>query len=191
MAGFTLAAVSLILAGAGTAIQVAGQRKAGAAAKREGAALAEVSESQAQVADFNAQVAGLQSADAIARGTEAENRFRTQVRGAIGTQRVGFAAAGVDVGFGSAVDVQADASFLGELDALTIRTNAAREAWGFQVQAENYRRQAEIDRKAARNQIAAGEQGASAARWQMASTLVGGGSSLLAMKYGFDRAGRG
>src|SRR3989304_3955374 len=48
---------------------------------------------------------------------------------------------------GAAADVQADAAFQGELDALTIRTNAAREAWGYQVQAEDLRTRATIARE--------------------------------------------
>lgn len=185
MAGFTLSAIALAMAAGGTAVSAVGQYKAGQANKRAGAAAADVSESQAEVADFNAHVADLQGADAIERGAEAEQRFRTQIRGAIGAQRAGQAASNVDVGFGSAVDVQADAAYLGELDALTIRTNAAREAWGYQVQGFDYRKQAEIDRKAGKNQIAAGEEAATASRYAVASTIVGGTTSLLNARYGF------
>lgn len=186
MAGFTLAAISLALAAGGTAVSAVGQYKAGQQQKKAGKAAADVSESQAQLADYNAGVAGLQATDALERGDQAEARFRTQIRGAIGAQRTGFAAGNVDVGFGSAVDVQADAAFLGELDALTIKTNAAREAWGYQVQAFDYRKQAEIDRKGGANQIAAGNSAATAAKWGVGSTLVGGTASLLQAKYGFD-----
>jgi hypothetical protein len=140
MAGFTLTALSLILAGAGTATQVYGQKKAGDAAKASGEAQKKASESQAQLADFNASVAELQAKDAIERGAEAESRFRTTIKATIGSQRAGIAAGNIDVGFGSAPDVQADAAFLGELDALTIRTNAARESWGYNVQAQDLRK---------------------------------------------------
>lgn len=186
MAGFTLAAISLALAAGGTAAQAIGQYKSGQAQKAAGAAQADVSESQAQVADYNANVAKLQATDAIERGDEQEARYRTQIRSAIGGQRAGFAGGNVDVGFGSAVDVQGDAAALGELDALTIKTNAAREAWGYQVQSYDYSQQAAIDRKAAKNQIATGESAASAAKFGVASTIVGGTSSLLAAKYGFN-----
>jgi hypothetical protein len=191
MAGFTLSAIALALAAGGTAASAVGQYKAGQNQKKAGAAAADVSESQAQVADYNAHVADLQATDAIERGDQAEARFRTQIRGAIGAQRTGFAAGNIDVGFGSAVDVQADAAFLGELDALTIKTNAAREAWGYQVQAYDYRQQAKIDRKAGANQILAGESAADAAKWNVASTIVGGTTSLLEARYGFNGKGRG
>lgn len=192
MAAFTLSAIALALAAGGTAVSAIGQHKAGNAAEDAGHAAADVSESQAQVADFNSHVADLQAQDAVARGTEQENKFRMQIRGAIGGQRAGFAGGNIDVGFGSAVDVQADTAFIGELDALTIRTNAAREAWGYQVQSFDYKKQAEIDRKAAKNQILAGEQAKSASNWQVASTIAGGTASLLDAKYGLNgRSSRG
>jgi len=177
--------IALALAAASTATTVIGQVKAGNAAKRAGEAQREASESQAELADYNAAVADLQAKDAIARGAEEEARFRTQVKGAIGAQRAGLAASNVDVGFGSAVDVQADAAFLGELDALTIRTNAAREAWGYEVQAEDLRKRGEIARKEGVYFEAAGREAQSASRWGAASTVAGSAGSLLMQKYGF------
>lgn len=187
MAAFTAIAIATL---ASTAISAYAQHKQGQAMKKAGEKQQEASESQAQLADYNAAVADLQAEDALERGTEEESHFRTQVRGAIGTQRANIAAGNVDVGFGSAVDVQADAAFLGELDALTIRTNAAREAWGMKVQGEDLRKRAEIARKEGVYLEAAGRQGQSAARWATAGTIIGGGASLLQAKYGFDRAGR-
>lgn len=179
---------------AGNAAKKAGQKQADAA-EAEGQAALESSESQATLADYNAQVASLQAQDAIIRGTQEENRFRTGVRALIGSQRADFAASGVDVGFGSAVDVQADAAFLGEMDALQIRTNAAREAWGFKVQAEDSRARAGIARKEGKNAlevarlggkaaVAQGNAAATASRWGAASTLLGTGASLLQSRYG-------
>lgn len=185
MAAFTALAIGLGIAS--LISKASAEHQAGQAAEAAGKAQADVSESQAGVADYNASVADLQAQDAVERGAEAESRFRTQVRGAIGQQRAGFAGANVDVGFGSAVDVQGDAAYLGELDALTIRTNAARTAWGYQVQAYDYRQQAAIDRKAAANQVAAGAQAATAADYQVGTTLLTGGASLLQAKYGFPK----
>jgi hypothetical protein len=145
------------LAAGGTALDVFGKIKAGNAANRIG--------------EFNARVAETQAADALARGAEDEHTFRAQVRGVIGSQRAGFSGQNVDVGGGSALDVQADAAFLGELDALTIRNNAAREAWGYRQEAENAR--------------LGGSQAQSASRWGAASSIVGGAASILQMKYGW------
>lgn len=209
MAGLTTTLILIGLA-ASTAVQVAGQVKAGKAAKkaakeagaaqeRAGTLQQEVSEAQAGLVDYNAQVADLQAMDAVERGAEEESRFRTQIRGAIGAQRVEFAAGNIDVSYGSAVDVQADVAFLGELDALTIRTNAAREAWGYKVEGEDLRRRAEILRQEGVNLQEMGRIGAAATREQgraaatasyygAAGTLIGGTTSLLQMRYGFKHA---
>lgn len=169
---------------AGSLITLRGQLAAGGAARRAGELSQEAAESSAELADFNAQVADIQAGDAILRGVEEEGRFRTVVRGAIGAQRAGFAAANIDVGFGSAVDVQADSAMLGELDALTIRTNAAREAWGYKVTAVDFRKRGEITRKEGVNMAAAGREQQKAARWGAVATIVGTAGSLLAAKYG-------
>jgi hypothetical protein len=177
--------LALTLAGIGGGTQALGGWKAGNAAARQGEAQKAASLDEAGLADYNAAVAELQSADAIARGTEDEQRFRTKVRGAIGSQRAGFAASNIDVNSGTAVDVQADAAFLGELDALTIRSNAAREAWGFKVQGENFRRGGQIARKEGEAFAAAGRSNRTASRFGVVSSLVGTAGSLLAAKYGF------
>jgi len=190
VAGLTLTAISLIMAGVGTATQVYGQKKAGDAAKAAGQQAKKSSESQAQLADFNASVDELQAKDAIERGAESESGFRTTIRGTIGAQRAGLAAQNVDVGFGSPVDVQADSAFLGELDAYKIRNNAAREAWGYNVQAQDLHKRAEIARKEGVYLEAAGRQNQSAANLAATSSLIGGTASLLQMKYGFDKASR-
>jgi hypothetical protein len=120
--------------------------------------------------NFNAGIADWQAQDALARGRINEKRSRQQTEQTIGTQRVALASQGVDVNRGSALDVQADAAYLGELDAITIRNNAQKEAWGYKTQAANYR-----------------YQGSNAQREGMFGafqTIVGAGGSLLLAKYG-------
>lgn len=195
MAGFTLGALSLILAGVGTGAKIIGDKKAtNAAAKGDlevGAAERRAKDSEAQLADYNAAVADLQAQDAVARGREQENRFRKGVNGMIGAQRAGIAAGNIDVGYGSAVDVQADAAFLGELDALQIRTNAARESWGYQVEAVDSRTRADIARREGANLEAAGAASAKAKRKARTigavTTAFGAGASLLESRYGFGK----
>lgn len=60
---------------------------------------------------------------------------RVRTGQAVGTQRSVQAANGIDVNSGSAAQIQDDTAMLGELDALTIQNNAAREAYGYRVQA--------------------------------------------------------
>lgn len=169
----------------GLALQGVQQWRAGSAAKQAGIAQREAAESEAELSEFNAHVAQAQATDAIQRGAEDESRYRSGVRDLIGSQRTGIAASGINVGYGSAVDVQADAAFLGELDALTIRNNAAREAWGYTVQATDLRKRAEITRKAGAYAEATGREQQKAARVGAATTLVAGAGSLLAQKYGY------
>jgi hypothetical protein len=190
MAVFTAIAIGALVAG--TTMKVVSDIKAGNAAKRAGAAGQAAAESQAELTDWNAQVADLQAADALTRGAIEESRFREGVRVMIGSQRAGIAGGNIDVGFGSALDVQADAAYLGELDALTIRTNAAREAWGYQVQGQDLRKRAEITRKEGTNIAQAGREAQSASRWQAAGTIAGaaGDYSMLAQRYGFGRGGK-
>lgn len=172
MAAFTALAIGLLVAG--TVSKTVGKIKEGNAAERAGKAGQEAANSQADLADWNAQVADLQAKDAVVRGAHDESRFREGVNQMIGSQRSGIAASGVDVNSGSAVDVQADTRHLGELDALTIRTNAAREAWGYQVQGQDLRRRAEITRKEGVNIAEAGKVAKSASRSAAVGTIATG-----------------
>jgi len=173
------------LTAAGIGIQAYGQRKAGQAQKNADLAASKAAESEAQLADFNAHIADLQAEDALERGDEQANRFRVQVRGAIGTQRAGQAAGNIDVSYGSAADVQADAAFVGKLDELTIRTNAARQALGYTVTSMNYREQARIDREKGAADIAAGDASATAGNIAAVGSIATGAGSLLGKRYGF------
>lgn len=160
MAVGTTTLITMGLIGAGTALNAVGQVKAGNEAK--------------ELAEFNAHIAELQAEDAIAMGEEESQKFRTGVRGLIGRQKAGFAAQNIDVGVGTPVDVAADAAFLGELDVLTIQTNAARAAWGYEVQAENFRR--------------GGSNAQTASRFGAAGSIIGGATSLLGLSFGFQNA---
>jgi len=92
-----------------------------------------------QIAEGNARLSEEQAADAFARGEEDVRRLEVKSRGLIGSQRARLAAQGLDIESGSALDIQADTAYMTEMDKMTIRTNAAREAWGYKAQAANYR----------------------------------------------------
>ena len=100
-------------------MQAYGQHQAGKAAKRQG-------QYEARILEFNAGLAESQASDALARGREVESLARTDTKRLIGSQRTALAAQGIEVGSGSAVDVQADAAALGEQDALTIREDVGQ-----------------------------------------------------------------
>src|SRR5262245_53626432 len=139
-----LLALLAIGTGISAGTQVYGAIKGAHAAKRQGELEQDTANDQARLLEDNATLAEQQAQDAIARGAESEERFRQGVATIIGSQRAASAAANLDVNFGSALDIQHDAAYLGELDALTIRSNAAREAWGYRVDAGDLRKQAQI-----------------------------------------------
>lgn len=95
-------------------------------------------EYQAAVNRNNATLAEWQARDAITRGQRSEQTQRLKTAQLKGSQRARLAANGVAVDEGSALNILNDTDFMGEADALTIRDNAAREAWGHRNQAAGY-----------------------------------------------------
>ena len=89
------------------------------------------------IARANARTARMQAEDARKRGHEAEGISRQKTKKLVGTQRANMAAAGIKLTDGSAYDIQQETQDIGELDALTIRNNAARQAFGYQTEALN------------------------------------------------------
>lgn len=91
---------------------------------------------QAQVQRNNAQAAEWQARDAITRGQQDENRHRLKAAQLKGTQRASMAARGIALDEGSALNILDDTDFMGDMDALVIRDNAAREAWAYREKAK-------------------------------------------------------
>ena len=90
---------------------------------------------QSQVNANNAIIAGQQRSAAIQQGQiETENNQLQQAQ-ILGQQKATLAANGVDLSSGSAVDQLATTRFLGAQAINAIQANAARAAWGYQVQA--------------------------------------------------------
>lgn len=79
------------------------------------------------------------AADARRRGAHESDLQRIRGEQAIGTQRAGMAAGGGRVDEGTNAIITQDTAQLSELDALTISNNAAREAWGYSVEAADKR----------------------------------------------------
>ena len=125
----------------------------------------------ADVANNNAIVQSRLAEDAIKRGEREELQHRLRVAKLKGDQRAAFGASGVDVGTGSPLVVASDTDALGELDALTIRNNAQREAHSHQVAATNYTNEASLQRQQ-------GDLSASAGRSNAAGTLLTGGARV-------------
>ncbi|KIQ60177.1 hypothetical protein RL74_06700 [Pseudomonas fluorescens] len=77
--------------------------------------------------------------ESIFAGDTSADWQRVRTGQAVGTQRSVQAANGIDVNSGSAAQLQDDTAMIGELDALTIQNNAAREAYGYRIQADQDR----------------------------------------------------
>ena len=99
------------------------------------------------VARNNQIMADRATADAIKRGKDEETRRRLQTLQDVGTERSKLASGGFDVNSGSALTKQSDIRAMGDVEAVTIRNNAQREAYGIQTQ--NYATQAEAKGNAA------------------------------------------
>lgn len=134
----------------------------------------------AQVADNNAQIAEWQAQDAVRSGQLEEQGLRMQVAAVKASQRVSMAANGIDLTEGSAVDVLTSTDYLGERDALTIRDNALKTAWGYRTQGTNYQDNARNTRAGAR-QISPG--------MAAASSLLGNAGSVASGWYNAKKAG--
>lgn len=89
---------------------------------------------QSQVAANNAAIDRQNIAMTEASGSAKEAAQGMKTAASVGSLKAGQAASGVDVNTGSAADVRVAAGKLGALDALTIRSNTAREAYGYEVQ---------------------------------------------------------
>lgn len=106
---------------------------------QQGQAAAKAAKYNNQVAQMNAKISERRAKDALERGADEEQKKRQQVQQILGQQQAAMAANGVDVSFGSPLDTIVDTAVLGELDALTIRSNAYREEYDYRVQAANQR----------------------------------------------------
>ena len=82
---------------------------------------------------FNRAMAEWRARDAMQRGHESEYLSRRRIKKTIGGQRAAYAAQGIRVDTGSARDVQFETHNIGEIDAMNIKINAIREAYGHRM----------------------------------------------------------
>lgn len=136
-----------------------------------GKANAEAAQYQAAVARNNQIVAEQNAQYAVQAGRRQEETQRQKTAQTIGMQRAAMAHNGIDIGSGSALNLQSDAAMVGELDALTIRNNALRQAINFSNQGAAYGANAGLLDKQASNAKKAGNMGAF-------SSIVGGAASV-------------
>jgi hypothetical protein len=137
---------------------------------------------QAQVSQNNAQIAGWQAEDAVARGGKAATGSRVRTLQLEGDQRAAFGSNGVDMGEGSAQNIQQDTSYFGKIDANQLIDNASREAWGYRTQQTNFANNAAMlrSRAAAESPLTAGF-----------TSLLGSATRVAGSWYGVNKATSG
>lgn len=89
---------------------------------------------QAGVARINEDIAAKNAAYAREAGEVTAQRSGMATRFKVGQERAVQAASGIDASSGSAVQVRTDEERIGQQDMATIRANAARKAYGYQVE---------------------------------------------------------
>lgn len=160
----TLAVASLTLGAVSAGVSAYGAMQQGKAQEKQ-------YQYQAAVNRNNAIIQNRLADDAIKRGEAAEAEHRRKVNQVKGSQRASFAANGIDLGSDIVSDTLSDTALLGELDALTIRNNAEREAYGYRVGAMN-------QEASAINNEAAGSNARSAGNLDAFGTILGGASTI-------------
>lgn len=168
-----LSYTSLAFTAGSTILSAYGQQQAGKAQAAQ-------ARYNAAVQRNNQIVANQLAADSIKRGEIEEKQHRLQVAQLKGRQKTVLAASGIETDSGSALDILSDTAEIGELEALTIRNNAEREAHGFKTQASNFAASSQNNLLAADNAESAGTSGAF-------STLLGGAGSVASKWYGFRK----
>lgn len=128
---------SLAIAAAGTAYSIDAGNKAADAQEEQAVENAKGAENQAKAVELGAQVD--------------EDRQRARTRQMLASQRTTFAANNLDMSVGTPTELLGDTAAMGEQDALTIRANAARQAWGLRSQGVGYLNDAAVGQSAAKN----------------------------------------
>ena len=128
-----------------------------------------------QTAANNAQMAETAAQDAQRRGEE--QAIDVQRKGAAlkSAQRVNLAAKGLDLGYGTAADLQDQTDFFTASDVATTRTNAGREAWNMRAKGQAMLQQGKAD--------------ALNATYQAGGSLLTGAGRVSDRWYAYNRGG--
>ncbi len=171
----TLSALSIAATVVGTGVSALGQMQAG---KAQAAQL----NYQAAVGRNNSILAQRAADDARLRGEEAARREASKTKQLAGRQRAVLAANGQLVDQGSALDITNDTAEIGKLDELTIRSNAEREALGYEAQGMNFQAGSNLNSMGAANASTASIGGAF-------GTVLTGAGNVASKWYNFKKEG--
>lgn len=174
--GFT----SSQLATASLATQIGGAITSGAGSFFSAGTQKATIKSQAAIADTNARIAELGAQQELFRGQAEVGALTLRAGQLKSSQRAAMAANGIDLGTGSAAELQVSTDIMKEIDKTTLETNAVRNAWGYRTQAANFQNEALLKRASAK---AISPFGAAA------SSLLGSAGSVASSWYQFSKAG--
>lgn len=91
------------------------------------------------IAEMNAEFAELDAYDAKIEGYTAEAKYQSIIDKTLSDQQAIMTAAGVDVTYGSAAEIQKETRFLGELNKMEIEKRAQEQALGYKREARSIR----------------------------------------------------
>lgn len=146
---------------------------------------AKASEYSQKVAQENAKAAEMQAKDSENRGANEAATQRENYLRANATARAQAGSTGLLADKGTMGQIQDQNAELGEMNVLTARNNAAREAWGYRVQATNYTNQAAAEGFAAKSSRYNGMLGAGAT-FASGVANAAGKSKWLQKQFGGD-----
>ena len=105
---------------------------------------------QADAAEQNARLAEAKVAETEQLKQQQLADINEAKRQTIGTQRAAMAASGIDSSMGSGLKELTDTAYIAKQDRDETEFNAAKEEWGYKMEARNYRDQAAATRASAR-----------------------------------------
>jgi hypothetical protein len=130
-----------------------------------------------QLANYNAKVAKMQGQYALERGEQMGTRQRMATGQLRGAQRVAYAGQNVLLDDGTAAQANEQAAYWGEIDAITVRNNAALEAWGY--------------KQAAVNSVLSGQMSMAQGMANATGTILGGAGRIASSYEGSSSASSG
>lgn len=160
-----------IMAVGGMAASAAGSGVSAMGAAYSGSAQANMYNYQAGVARLNKQIADQNASYEVALGEQRAQKVAIEGAAKTATITAGAGASGLDIASGSKAEVIASSEKIAQYSEAVTRSDAARRAYGYEVQATGFEAQAALDTSAARTARTASE-------FQVASSIIGGVGSV-------------
>lgn len=160
-----------VLGGVGIFSSLLGGATQAAGAEQQAQAQYQMNMYQAGVAQINQQIA-LQNADfARDQGEREATQYGLAAGQRMGQIRASLASSGLDINSGSAKAVQDSQKVVTAMDLDTIRSNAAKTAYDYDVQSTQFENQSNLYKLAGSNALAAGQI-------NVASSIIGSATSV-------------